>query len=171
MGPFPSMIESPNTPLLLRSCVFGFESSRPYRYKEMFWSIRRHDLESFPNLRPVDWAGAGAYDLPTHAPFHQLTQVETDFERRMFVRVPPNEELSILTISLLSKIGAPLLRLQHLRFLTIRSRSGPACFLFSIITCPSLQRLEINHNSLTEDQPYQNLLGLIRFLQRSTCQL
>jgi hypothetical protein len=174
------MVESPKTPLLLQSCVLTFSSSRWYSYRQGFgpyidaiWKV----LHAFPNLRRVDWASDGVDDLPSHAPFHQLTHVEANFEfstddvLAFLTAAPVIEELCISTISILSKItpepGAPLF-LQHLRFLIIRSQLSPAS-LFSSITCPSLQRLEINHISLIE-QPNQSLSELDQLLQRSNCQ-
>ena len=183
LGVFLSMVESPKIPLLLQSCVFGFQSSRRYRYKQHFgphidaiWKV----LHSSPSLRRVDWAGQGVYNLPTHAPFHQLTQVETNFEfstddvLAFLTATPLIEELWISTISLPSKTtpdpGAPPLLLQHLRVLMVYSRRITTCSLFSSLICPSLQSLRLNHNSLTH-QPDQNLSELIPFLRRSTCQL
>jgi hypothetical protein len=183
LGTFSSMVGSPKIPLLLQSCVLGFQSSRGYRYEQRFgacidaiWKV----LHASPNLRRVDWGGAGAFNLPTHAPFHQLTHVETNFEfstgdvLAFLTAVPRIEELWISTISLPSKTtpepGTPPLILQHLRVLILYSRSITTCSLFSSLICPSLQSLRLNHNSLT-DQPDQNLSELIPFLRRSTCQL
>ena len=183
LGTFLSMVEVPKIPLFLQSCVFGFNSSRGYRYKQHFgpqidaiWKV----LHTSPNLRRVNWGGAGAYNLPTHAPFHQLTHVETHFEFStddvlVFLSATPLiEELWISTITLPPKTtpepsGSPLF-LRHLRALIVSSRGITTCSLLSSLICPSLQSLRLNHNSLT-GQPDQNLSELIPFLRRSTCHL
>jgi len=183
LGAFSSMVEIPKTPLLLQSCVLGFCDSRKYPYKQhhgphidAIWKV----LHASPNLRRVDWGGAGAYNLPTHAPFHQLTHVETNFQFStddvlvFLTATPLIEELWISTISLPSKttpepVTSPLF-LQHLRVLIVFSRRITMCSLFSSLICPSLQSLRLNHSSLT-GQPDQNLSKLIPFLRRSTCQL
>ncbi|KIM37837.1 hypothetical protein M413DRAFT_251029 [Hebeloma cylindrosporum] len=178
LGAFSPMVKMPRAPLLLQSAVLGFN---PYvqdfvPHIDAIWKV----LHASPNLRHVDWAGHGAYNFPTHAPFHQLTHVKTNYEFSVdgilafLTAVPLIEELCISTINLPSVTvpdpGVPPLLLQHLRVLIVYSRSITTCSLFSSLTCPSLQSLRLKHHSLT-DQPDQNLSELIPFLRRSTCQL
>jgi hypothetical protein len=179
---FPT-VQIPNIPLRLESAVVEFSDSSRYPYEEKFgpyidviWKF----LHASPNLRQVDWRTTGIDNFPKHAPFHQLTHVATNFELSVddvlafLAIVPLIEELSIETIRVPSKIAhdvnTPPLALQHLRVLMVYSRSISPCSLFSSLTCPSLQSLKVNHNSVT-DQPSQYLSELIRLLQRSNCQL
>lgn len=184
LGTLSPIVHIPKTPVLLESCTLVFNSSSRYPYKQHFgpyidaiWKF----VHSSPNLHRVNWASTGVDKLPKHAPFHQLTHIETYFQLSIddaltfLAAVPLIEELSLSTISFPSKIapdprGFPLV-LQHLRVLEIYSWSTRTCPLFSSLMCPSLQILSLNHNSITDDQPNQNLSELIQFLQRSTCHL
>jgi len=181
---FLPIVHIPKTPVLLESCTLVFNSSSRHPYKQHFgpyidaiWKF----IHTSPNLHRVNWASTGVDKFPKHAPFHQLTHVETYFQLSIddaltfLAAVPLIEELSLSTITLPSKIApdprGPPLFLQQLRVLEVYSWSTRTCPLFSSLMCPSLQILGLNHNSITDDQPNRNLSELIRFLQRSTCHL
>ncbi|KIM39228.1 hypothetical protein M413DRAFT_447179 [Hebeloma cylindrosporum] len=183
LGTLSRIAHIPKTPVLLESCYLGFNTSLRYLYKPHFgplidaiWRV----IHASPNLHRVKWGSTGLDKVPNHAPFHQLTHVETyldfsiDAALALLAAVPLIQELSLSTITSPSEIapesGTQLLLLQHLRILIINSRSTPACSIFSSITCPSLQRLEINHRSLAGEAP-QSMSELVHLLQRSNCQL
>ncbi|KIM37838.1 hypothetical protein M413DRAFT_448121 [Hebeloma cylindrosporum] len=183
LGTLSRIVHIPKTPVLLESCYLEFSTSLRYLYKPHFgplidaiWRV----IHASPNLHRVKWGSTGLDKIPKHAPFHQLTHIETyldfsiDDALALLAAVPLIQELSLSTIISPSKIapesGTQLLLLQHLRILIINSRSIPACSIFSSITCPSLQRLEINHRSLAGEAP-QSMSELVHLLQRSNCQL
>jgi hypothetical protein len=186
LGAFFSIVQFSKIPVLLESCVLEFNDSLRYPYDKIFGPYIEA-IHTSPNLRRVTWARPRIDNPPRHAPFHQLTHVDMDFSLSIdealafLATVPLIEELSISIGTFSSTMalapGAPLLLLQHLRFLIICSRSIPDCSsFFSSITCPSLQRLrslqhfKFDHDSQT-DQPNQSLSELIQLLQRSNCQL
>ncbi|KIM41691.1 hypothetical protein M413DRAFT_444934 [Hebeloma cylindrosporum] len=183
LGTLSRIMRIPKTPVLLESCDFRVSTYTQCPYKPHFGSLIDaiwRVIHTSPNLHRVKWGSTGLDKIPKHAPFHQLTHIETyldfsiDDALVLLAAVPLIQELSLSTITSPSKMapesGTQLLLLQHLRILLINSRSTPACSIFSSITCPSLQRLEINHGSLAGDAP-QSMSELVHLLQRSNCQL
>jgi hypothetical protein len=178
-----AMVQSDKRPVRLECASIGFMDSIRYPY-EAKYDPYVHAIWKFfhrsPKLTQVDWRGRGVDNFLKHAPFRQLTHVRTNFTLSIdqvllfLATVPRIEELSIESIrrkpQIELELDDPPLLLRHLRVLSVHSLSVRTCFLYASLTCPALESLKINHNSLTY-RPNQDLSEVIRFLRRSNCRL
>lgn len=80
-------------------------------YIDAIWKL----IHTSPNLRRVTWSTVEIDKVPKHAPFHELTCIDT------FVEFSIDDALAFLA-------AAPLIE-DHLRLLIINSRSTLAWFV------------------------------------------
>ena len=135
-------------------------------------------FHSSPVLHEVDWRGVYYNDLPTHAPWAQLTylNLQSEFDAEsladVLVLCTRIQVLFIFRLSLIvetTKFLEPII-LESLHTFTLEVEEVETRPLFERLTLPSLRSLDISYRyfngNLTSD-----FLAFQEFLMRSNCSL
>jgi hypothetical protein len=171
-GPYHSLLAlSGGAAIMLESALLDTRDW-DYASADQLWRV----LHASPTLRQADWFGFDELELPSHAPWSQLTHITisrimTDGEVMELVKTCP--AVAVLDVPFLDRSPTPVesacVVLSNLRTLKFGTSTSDYTAMFDNLILPALECLDIRHSCghpITGALPFIN--GL---MERSLCRL
>jgi hypothetical protein len=171
-GPYHSLLDlSEGATKVLESALVDLRDW-DHASADQLWRV----LHASPTLRQADWFGFDEFELPSHAPWSQLTHITisrimTDGEVMELVKACP--AVTVLDVPFLDRSPTPVesacVMLPNLHTLKFGTSTSDYDAMFDNLVLPALECLDIKHSCghpITGTLPFIN--GL---MERSLCRL